>query len=33
MPGEEIFVESNRRRKDASAYVKHVVKEDLGNSI
>lgn len=32
-PGEEIFVKSNRRRKDASAYVKHIVKEDLGNSI
>lgn len=32
-PGEEIFVKSNRRRKDASAYVKHFVKEDLGNSV
>lgn len=32
-PGEKIYVKSNRRRKDASAYVKHVVKEDLGNSI
>lgn len=30
---EIIFVKSNRRRKDASAYVKHIVKEDLGHSV
>lgn len=28
-----IFVKGNRRRKDAPAYAKHVVKEDLGNAI
>lgn len=28
-----IFVKGNRRRKDASAYTKHIVKEDLGNSV
>lgn len=33
VPNEVIYVKSNRRRKDANAYVKHVVKEDLGNSI
>lgn len=32
-PNEIIYVKSNRRRKDADAYTKHVVKEDLGNSI
>lgn len=32
-PNEIIFVKSNRRRKDADAYKKHIVKEDLGNSI
>lgn len=30
---EVIFVKSNRRRKDADAYTKHVVKQDLGNSV
>lgn len=30
---EVIFVKSNRRRKDAPAYAKQVVKEDLGNSV
>lgn len=30
---EIIFVKGNRRRKDAPAYAKHVVKEDLGNSV
>lgn len=33
LPNEIIYVKSNRRRKDASAYVKHIVKQDLGNSI
>lgn len=33
IPNEIIYVKSNRRRKDASAYVKHIVKRDLGNSI
>lgn len=33
LPNEEIYVKSNRRRKDASAYVKHIVKQDLGNSV
>lgn len=28
-----LYVKGNRRRKDASAYVKHVVKEDLKNTI
>lgn len=32
-PNEIIYVKSDRRRKDASAYVKHIVKEDLGNSV
>lgn len=32
-PDESIYVKSNRRRKDASAYTKHRVKEDLGNSV
>lgn len=32
LPNEIIFVKSNRRRKDANAYTKHIVKEDLGNS-
>lgn len=31
--GEIIFVKSNRRRKDASAYIKHCVEKDLGDSI
>lgn len=30
---EVIFVKSNRRRKDAPAYAKQVVKEDLGNTV
>lgn len=33
VPNEIIYVKSNRRRKDASAYTKHKVREDLGNSI
>lgn len=33
VPNEEIYVKSNRRRKDADAYKKHIVKLDLGNSI
>lgn len=32
-PNETIYVKSNRRRKDASAYVKHIVRLDLGNTI
>lgn len=28
-----IFVKSNRRRKDASAYVKHIVKLDQGDTV
>lgn len=32
-PNETIYVKSNRRRKDANAYVKHIVKEDLKNTI
>lgn len=28
-----IFVKGNRRRKDAPAYAKHVVQEDLGNTV
>lgn len=32
-PDEIIFVKSDRRRKDADAYKKHIVKEDLGDSI
>lgn len=32
-PNETIFVKSNRRRKDASAYVKHIVKTDQGDTI
>lgn len=32
-PNDIIFVKSNRRRKDADAYIKHTIKEDLGNSI
>lgn len=30
---EIIFVKSNRRRKDTSAYVKHIVKADQGNTV
>lgn len=30
---ETIYVKSNRRRKDASAYTKHIVKKDLGDTI
>lgn len=30
---EVIFVKSDRRRKDANAYIKHVVEKDLGNSV
>lgn len=33
MANEIIYVKSNRRRKDTSAYVKHTVKKDLGDSI
>lgn len=32
-PNEIIYIKSNRRRKDASAYTKHIVKQDLGNSV
>jgi len=32
-PGEVIFVKSDRRRKDASAYTKHTVKQDLKDSV
>lgn len=32
-PNEIIYVKSNRRRKDASAYTKHIVMEDLGDSV
>lgn len=32
-PNEIIFVKSNRRRKDASAYVKHIVKIDQGDTV
>lgn len=31
--GEVIFVKSDRRRKDANAYTKHVVEKDLGDTI
>lgn len=30
---EIIYVKSNRRRKDADAYTKHIVRGDLGNTI
>lgn len=30
---EVIYIASNRRRKDASAYARHIVLEDLGNSV
>lgn len=30
---EVIYVKSNRRRKDASAYTKHIVKEDQGDKV
>lgn len=33
VPGEIIFVKSDRRRKDVSAYIKHIVKKDLGDSV
>lgn len=32
-PNEIIYVKSNRRRKDAEAYKKHIIKEDLGDTI
>ncbi|RYX80703.1 transposase [bacterium] len=32
-PGEIVYVKGNRRRKDANAYTKHVVKEDKKNTI
>lgn len=32
-PNEVIFVKGNRRRKDASAYKKHIVKEDRGDTV
>lgn len=32
-PGEIVYVKGNRRRKDANAYTKHVVKEDRKNTI
>lgn len=32
-PGEIIYIKSNRRRKDASSYTKHIVKEDQGDTI
>lgn len=32
-PNEIIFVKSNRRRKDASSYTKHIVKEDRGDTV
>lgn len=32
-PNEAIFIKSNRRRKDASAYVKHIVKTDQGDTV
>lgn len=32
-PNEIIYVKSNRRRKDASSYVKHTVKEDRGDTV
>lgn len=32
-PNEIIYVKSNRRHKDASAYVKHIVQTDLGDSV
>lgn len=32
-PNEVIYVKGDRRRKDANAYVKHIVKEDLGDTI
>lgn len=31
--GEIIYVKSSRRRKDASAYARHIALEDLGNSV
>lgn len=33
LPNEIIYIKSDRRRKDASAYIKHIVKKDLGDSI
>lgn len=30
---EVIYVKSNRRRKNASAYAQHIVSEDLGNTV
>lgn len=33
LPNEIIYVKTDRRRKDAQAYTKHVVKKDLGDSI
>lgn len=32
-PNEVIYVKSNRRRKDASAYTKHIVREDQGDKV
>lgn len=33
MPNEVIYVKTDRRRKDVNAYNKHVVKQDLGNTV
>lgn len=33
MPNEVIYVKTDRRRKDVNAYNKHIVKQDLGNTI
>lgn len=32
-PNEIIYVKSNRRRKDANAYTKHIVKENLKDTV
>lgn len=32
-PNEAIFIKGNRRRKDASAYTKHIVKVDQGDTV
>lgn len=33
MPNEVIYVKTDRRRKDVNAYNKHIVKQDLGNTV